>query len=66
MFQANQGEAEGWQCLKRSRSQIVTLKKIRGTNGSEGYAEALIDLDDTCLVRTLGWIDLTECKLEFA
>jgi hypothetical protein len=32
MFQLTKVEAEEWEVLKRSRSQIVTLKKIRGTN----------------------------------
>ena len=32
MFQLTKAETEEWQHLKRSRSQIVTLKKIRGTN----------------------------------
>src|ERR1041385_7948360 len=32
MFQLTKAEAEEWERLKRSRSQIVTLKKIRGTN----------------------------------
>ena len=32
MFQLTKVEAEEWESLKRSRSQIVTLKKIRGTN----------------------------------
>ena len=32
MFQLTKAEAEEWQCLKRLRSQIVTLKKTRGTH----------------------------------
>jgi hypothetical protein len=32
MFQLTNAETEEWQRLKRSRSQIVTLKKTRGTN----------------------------------
>ena len=32
MFQLTKAETEEWQRLKRSRSQIVTLKKSRGTN----------------------------------
>jgi hypothetical protein len=32
MFQLTKAEAEECQRLKRSRSQIVTLKKTRGTN----------------------------------
>ena len=32
MFQLTNAETEGWQRVKRSRSQIVTLKKPRGTN----------------------------------
>ena len=32
MFQLTKVEAEEWESLKRSRSQIVTLKKNRGTN----------------------------------
>ena len=32
MFQLTKAETEEWQHLKRSRSQIVTLKKTRGTN----------------------------------
>ena len=32
MFQLTKAETEKWQRLKRSRSQIVTLKKTRGTN----------------------------------
>lgn len=32
MFQLTKGETEDWEHLKRSRSQIVTLNKIRGTN----------------------------------
>ena len=32
MFQLTKVEVEDWELLKRSRSQIVTLKKIRGTN----------------------------------
>jgi hypothetical protein len=32
MFQLTRTETEEWQRLKRSRSQIVTLKKTRGTN----------------------------------
>lgn len=32
MFQLTHAEAEEWQQLKRSRSQIVTLNKTRGTN----------------------------------
>ena len=32
MFQLTKAETEEWETLKCSRSQIVTLKKIRGTN----------------------------------
>ena len=32
MFQLTKAESEEWQRLKRSRSQIVTLKKVQGTN----------------------------------
>jgi hypothetical protein len=32
MFQLTKAETEEWQRLKRSRSQIVTLNKSRGTN----------------------------------
>jgi leucyl aminopeptidase len=32
MFQLTKAEAEEWEHLKRSRSQIVTLNKTRGTN----------------------------------
>ena len=32
MFQLTKAETEDWQGLKRSRSQIVTLNKTRGTN----------------------------------
>jgi len=32
MFQLTKAETDGWQRLKRSRSQIVTLNKTRGTN----------------------------------
>ena len=32
MFQLTKGEAEEWQRRNRSRSQIVTLKKTRGSN----------------------------------
>ena len=32
MFQLTKAETEEWETLKRSRSQIVTLNKIRGTN----------------------------------
>lgn len=32
MFQLTKAETEEWERLKRSRSQIVTLKKNRGTN----------------------------------
>ena len=32
MFQLTKVEAEEWEVLKRSRSQIVTLKKARGTH----------------------------------
>jgi len=32
MFQLTKAETEEWETLNSSRSQIVTLKKIRGTN----------------------------------
>ena len=32
MFQLTSGEVEEWERLKHSRSQIVTLKRVRGTN----------------------------------
>jgi ORF6N domain-containing protein len=32
MFQLTKAETEEWERLQRSRSQIVTLKKVRGTN----------------------------------
>jgi len=32
MFQLTKAETEDWQRLKRLRSQIVTLKKTRGTH----------------------------------
>lgn len=32
MFQLTKGEVAEWERLKRSRSQIVTLKRVRGTN----------------------------------
>jgi hypothetical protein len=32
MFQVTKSEVEEWERLKRSRSQIVTLYKVRGTN----------------------------------